>query len=83
MPDTHPLSGLEDLRLVTLQNPRPAVPSRRDADVAGNTSDVNVDQQLLGGSVGGDILPDIPVPNISFPDVPLPEVHPDGSVGEE
>ena len=65
---------------------------------AGNTLDVNVEQQLLSGLAGGDRLPDVPVPNVPLPDmpvpdvllpdvplpdVPLPEEHPDGSVGEE
>jgi hypothetical protein len=45
--ETHPLSGLEQLGLVMLQNPRPAVPTLREAEVAGNTSDVDVNQQLL------------------------------------
>jgi hypothetical protein len=46
-PETHSLSGLEFLRLVTLQNHRPAVPTLREAEAAGNFSDVNVKQQLL------------------------------------
>jgi hypothetical protein len=49
---------------------------------AGNTSDVDVDvdldQQLLIESAGGDSLPDV-----SLPDFPLPEASLDGSVGEE
>jgi len=77
-PETHPLSGLEHLGLVTPQKPRPAVPTQREAEAAGNTSDVDVDQQLLIESAGGDSLPDVPLP-----DVPLPEARPDGSVGEE
>jgi len=75
---TRPLSGLEHLGLVMLQKPRPAVPTRREADAARNTSDVDVDQQLLIESTGRDSLPDVPVPN-----VPLPEARPDGSGGEE
>jgi hypothetical protein len=77
-PETHPLGGLEHWGLVTPQNPRPAVPTQREAEAAGNTSDVDVDQQLLIESAGGDSLPDVPLP-----DVPLPEVRPAGSVGEE
>jgi len=73
MPETHPLSGQEDLGLVTPQKPRPVVPSLQEAEAAGNTSDVDVDQQLLGKSAGGN----------SLPDVPLPEVRTDGSVGED
>jgi len=82
IPETHPLRGLEHLGLVTPQKPRPAVPTLREAEVAGNTSDVDVDvdvdQQLQIESAGGDSLPDVPLPN-----VPLPEARPDGSVGEE
>jgi len=82
-PETHPLSGLEHLGLVTPQKPRLAVPTQREAKAAGNTSDVDVDQQLLIESAGGDSLPDVPLPNVPLPDVPLPEACPDGSVGEE
>jgi len=85
---THPLSGLEFLALVTPQKPRPAAPTLQEAEAAGNTSDVDVDQQLLGESAGGNSLPDVPLPNIPLhdillPDVPLPEAHPDVSVGDE
>jgi hypothetical protein len=95
-PETHPLSGLEHLGLVTPQRPRLAVPTLREAEAAGNTSDVDVDvdvdQQLLIESAGSDSLPNVPLPNVPFPDVPLPDVPlpdvpvpdalPDGSVGE-
>ena len=72
-PETHPLSGLEHLGLVTLQKPRPAVPTLRQAEAARNTSDVDGNQQLLIESAGGNCLPD----------VPLPKARLDGSVGEE
>jgi len=80
------------------QKPRPAAPTLRKAEAAGNTLDVDVEQQLLGESAGGDSLPhvplpDVPLPDVSLPDVPLPDVplpdialpeaRPDGSVGEE
>jgi len=77
-PETHPLSGLEHLGLVTPQKPRPVVPTLREAEAAGNTSDVDVNQQLLIESAGGDSLPDIPLP-----DIPLPPACPDSSVSEE
>jgi hypothetical protein len=82
-PQTHPLSGLEHLGLVTPQIPRPAVPTQREDDATGNSSDVDVDQQLLIESAGGDSLPDVPLPDVPLPDVTLPEARPDGSVGEE
>jgi len=66
------------LGLVTPQKPHPAVPTQREAEAAGNISDVEVDQQLVIESAGGDSLPDVPLP-----DVPLPEARPDGLVGEE
>jgi len=55
------------------------VPTKREAEAAGNTSDVDVDHQLLIESAGGDSLPDIPLPDVSLsdvllPDVPLPDV---------
>jgi len=64
------------------------VPTLREAEAARNTSDVDVDQQLLIESAGGDslpdvFLPDVPLPDIPVPDVTLPEACPDGSVGEE
>jgi len=83
---------------VTPQKPRPAAPILREAEVAGKTSDVDVDQQLLHESAGGNSLhdvplldvplPDVPLPDVSLPDVPLPnvplpEARPDGSEGEE
>jgi len=59
------------------------VPTRREAETAGNRSDVDVDQQLLGESAGGDSLPNVPPPDDPLPDVPLPAARPDGLVGEE
>jgi hypothetical protein len=83
--------------LVTPQKPRPVVTTLREAEAAGNTSDVDVDldvdQQLLIESAGGDGLPDVPLPDVALPDIPHPDVPlpdvlrpealPDGSVGEE
>jgi len=78
--------------------PRPAEKTLQDAEAAGNTSDVDVEQQLLGESAGGDSLPNVPLPDVPLPDVPLPDVplpdipladvpHPEarphGSVGGE
>jgi len=64
-PETPTISGLEFIGLVTAQKPCPAAPTLREAEAAGNTSDVNVEQQLLGESAGGDSdpaahLPDVP-----------------------
>jgi len=73
-PETHPLSGLEHLGLVTPQKPRLAVPTLREAEAAGNTSAVDVDQQLVIESAGGDSLPGVPLPDVSLPDIPLPNV---------
>jgi len=66
------------LGLLTPQKPRPAVPTLREAEAAGNTSDVDVHQQLLDEPAGGDSLPDV-----SLPDAPLPEARLDSSLGEE
>ena len=78
---------------MTAQKPRPAAPPLREAEAAGNTLDVDADQQLLGESAGGDSLPDVPLPDVplledSLPDLPLPDVplseaRPDGAVGKE
>ena len=78
---------------MTPQKRRPAVPTLREAEAAGNTSDVDVDLQLLIESAGGEslhdvtlpdfALPDVPLPDVPLPDVPFPEARPDGWVGEE
>jgi hypothetical protein len=86
--ETHPLSGLEHLGLVTPQKPHPAVPTLRQAEAARNTSDVDVNQQQLIESAGGNSLSNVPLPNVHLPDVLLPnilhpEARPDTSVGEE
>ena len=80
------------------QKPRPAVTTLREAEAAGNTSDVDVEQQLLGKLSGcnsvADVhlpdvplldlpLPDNPLPDVPLPDVTLPEARPDRSVVEE
>ena len=77
-PETHPLSELEHLGRVTPQKRHPAVPTLREAEAAGNTSDVDVNQQPLIELAGGDSLSDVPLP-----DVPLPEARPDASVRKE
>jgi len=64
------------------------VPTLQEAEAAGNASDVDLEQQLLGESPGGDSLPDVPHPDVPLPDValtniPQPEERPDGSVGEK
>jgi len=87
-PETHPHSGLENLGYVMPQKPCPAMPTLREAEAARNTSDVDVDQQLLGKSAGAESLPDVPLPDIPLPDVllpnlPLPEARLDGLGGQE
>jgi len=56
--ETHPICGLEHLGLVTQQNPRPAVLTLLEDRAAVNTLDVDVDldvdQQLMTDSAGGD-----------------------------
>jgi len=83
--ETHPLNGLEHLGLATPLEPSPAVPTLQEAEVAGNTSYLNVEPQLLNESAGGDSLADVPLPDVHLPDIPLPIVplsgaSPDGSV---
>ena len=72
---------------MTLQKPHLALPMIREAEAARNTSDVDVDHQLLGESAGGNSLSDVPLTDdplsyVSFSDALLPEACPDGSVGE-
>jgi len=85
-PETHPLSGLKFLRLVTLPKLPTAVPSLRESDAVRITSDEDYVQQLLGESASGHGLPDVPLPvvhllNVPLPNLPLPEASPDGLVG--
>jgi hypothetical protein len=92
-PETHTLSGLEFLGFVTGQKDLPAVSTLQEAEAAGNISDVDLEQQLLGASAGGDsppevILPDVHLPNVplrdvALPVVPLPRARTYGSVGKE
>jgi len=82
-PETHPLGWLEYSGLVTPHRACPAVPTLREAEPPGNTSDVDVNQQLLGKLAGGDSLPDALLPDVPLLDFPLPGAHPDCSVGEE
>ena len=73
-PETHSVSVLEFLALVTPQKPRPAAPTLREAEAARNTSDFVVEQPLLSESAGGDSLPDVPLTDVLLPDVPHPDV---------
>jgi hypothetical protein len=50
------------------------VPTLRQAEAVGNTSDVDVNQQLLIESADGDSLSDVPLLNVPLPEVPLPDV---------
>jgi len=69
---------------VTLQKPRKGAPTLREAEAASNTTDVDVEQQLLVESAGGDSLSDVllsyvPLPDVllldvTLPDVPVPDV---------
>jgi hypothetical protein len=69
--------------LVTPQKPRPVVPTLQEAVAAGNIRDVDVGQQQLGKSAGGNSLPNVSFLNVHVPDGPQPEAVPDGSVGQE
>jgi len=65
-----------------------AVPTLQEAEAAGNTPHVDVNQQLLIESAGGNslpnvLLPDVPLPDVPLPDVPRLELRPQGPVGEE
>jgi len=53
-------------------------PTLQEAEIAGNSLDVDVDQQLIGESAGGDSLHDVPLL-----DEPHLEVRLDGSVAKQ
>jgi len=82
-PETHPLSGWEYLELVTPPKPHHVVPTLWEAEVARYTSDVDVDQQLVGKAAGGESVPGVSLPNVPLPDATLHEACLDCSVGEE
>jgi len=77
-PETHPLTGLEKFELVTPGKPCQVVPTVREAEEAGHISDRHMDPQPLSESALRDSLR-----NVFLPDAPLPQTHPDVSVGEE
>ena len=72
--ETHTMSGLEFLWLVTPQKPHPAMTTRRDANAAGNTSDIDMELEILCESAGGNNFNNSPLTDVSLPDVPLPNV---------
>jgi hypothetical protein len=87
-PKTNTLSGPEFLGLGMLHKLRPAAPTLQEAEAAGNISDVDVQQHLLGKAADGDSLPDVSLPDGPLRDVPRPTVPPpearlDRLVGEE
>jgi len=69
---------LELFGLLMLQNPHLAVPTLNEAEAAGTTSHVDVDQQPLGESAGGNRLP-----NVLLPSIHLWEACLDSSVEEQ
>jgi len=58
------------------------VPTLQEAEAAGNTLNVDINQQLLGESAGGDSLRDFTLPDVPLHDVPLPVLRPQGSLSE-
>jgi len=56
-PETHLLSGLLSVGPVMRQDPRPQVPPLRDADAAGNSSDVDVAQHGLASRPVATVYP--------------------------
>jgi hypothetical protein len=50
----------------------------QEAEEVGNTSDVDMEQQLLGESVGCDSLTDVRLPDVLLLDVALPDDSPPG-----
>lgn len=58
------------------------MPNLQEGDAVGDMTEVDVEQHLLGELAYGDSLSMFPLPGISRPDIPLPEVPPDHSVGE-
>jgi len=72
--ETDSLIGLDLFGIVTPHKPCPAAPTLQEDETAGNTSDVDVEQQLLGELACGDSLPNAPLPHLPLPDVPVPDV---------
>jgi len=45
-----------------------------ESEDSGNTSDVDVEQRLLGELAGGDSVPDVTLPDVALRDVTVPDV---------
>jgi hypothetical protein len=73
-PETHTLSQLEFLEHVMPLKYLPAAPTRRHAEAAENTLDVDVDLQLIGELADCDWIPDVPLLDVPLLDVPLRDV---------
>jgi len=82
-PETDLLSVLEGLGLVIMQKPCLAALTVRDAEAAGNTSDVDVYQRQVGGSACSYSLSYAPLPDVPLSNMPHREAHPDALVGEK
>ena len=65
------------------QNPCPAAQTLQEDEPARNLSDVDVDQQLLSKSVGGNSHPHDPHPETPARVVALPEAHSDGLISKK
>ena len=59
---------------MTAQKPLPVAPTLTEAEAARNTSDIDVEQQLLSESAGVDSLPHVPLLDVPLPNVPLSDV---------
>jgi len=79
-PKTHPLSGLKVLGHVRAPKSHPAVPTLREAETGGNTSDVDLNQPLLCDLAADDSLPNATLPDIPVGNVTLAYACPDGPV---
>jgi hypothetical protein len=75
---THYLSVFNLVGHMTLRQHHPAMPTPAEAETAGNTLGVDVDQQLLNDSAGGDNFT-----KVSLPKVNRSDTCPDASVGIE
>ena len=78
-PETHTLTGLEFLELLSSQKPHVAAPTLRESEAAGNILGGDMEQQLPGQSACDDYLTnvrlaDVPLPNVALHNVPIPDV---------
>jgi len=72
--DSHP-QGAAVFGACEAQKPRPAAPTLQQFEASGNTTDVDVELQLLRELAGANSVHDVHHPDVPLADVPLSDVR--------